>query len=121
VAGAGGTLSLVKVKSAAAGHVKVAIYDDSEGQSGALRNANNTGADVVAGQWNDITIPSTTIASGTAYWLAVNADAIGAVMWNPGSGTMLYGAYSYSSNFPSSAPSGYAGGSYHSLVAGWSQ
>jgi len=42
-------------------------------------------------------------------------------MWNPGSGTMLYGAYSYTSNFPSFAPGGYASGSYHSLVAGWGQ
>jgi hypothetical protein len=54
--------------------VKVAVYADNAGSPGTLLNAVNTSITEVSG-WNSIDFPSTTITSGTNYWLAANSSA----------------------------------------------
>jgi hypothetical protein len=69
-----GTISQIRVYSIGTANVKVAIYADSAGEPGALIRANSSSNPVVADQWNTISITSTSVTSGTAYWLGVITD-----------------------------------------------
>ena len=114
-----GNVTTFKFKASASGHVKVAIYSDSAGEPGTLLNAVNTSTAVVAG-WNDITIPSTAVVSGTYYWLSYSSDAaIG--YYQSATGTMRYKTYTYSSfTFPASAGTGFTSRTDRvGLLAGW--
>jgi hypothetical protein len=50
--------------------VIVGVYDDAEGQPGALLATGQT-TELVPGEWNPIPITSTTITAGRTYWLAL--------------------------------------------------
>jgi hypothetical protein len=109
-----------KVKSGSSANVKVAIYDDSTGEPGALVNAVNTDNPIVAG-WNEITIASTPIVAGNYYWLAINSDTmINCAISSPGS-MLRYKAAPYAGfNFPNPAGIGYGSATgIMVLMAGW--
>ena len=112
-----GTVTQFKVKAGASSQVKVAIYADS-GEPGALIVANNTAQDVASG-WNTLSITSTSVTSGTYYWLAVCTKSWGAAQWiTPG--TMRWKSTTFSTfTFPDPAGSGFTRGSYTDLIAGW--
>lgn len=67
VAGSTTTVSHINLKASVTSGVKVAIYDDE----GVLINANNSLQTVTAGCNTSLTIPATSIASGTTYWIAM--------------------------------------------------
>ena len=74
---------------------------------------------IVAG-WNDITIPSTAVTSGTYYWLAYDSDAaIG--YYQTATGTLRYKSKTYSTfTFPSPAGTGFSSATNKvGLLAGW--
>jgi len=104
---ASGDMTTFKFKGSASGHVKVAIYTDNAGAPGDLPSAVNTSTAVIAG-WNDITVPSTSIVSGTYYWLAYDSDAaIG--YYQATIGALRYKSATYSSfTFPASAGFGFS-------------
>jgi parallel beta-helix repeat protein len=119
-AAASGNVVTVKVKSDRSAHVKVAIYNDSSGNPGALLNAVNTDTTIGAG-WNNITIASTPVTSGLYYWLAINSDtAIVCGTVFPG-GTVKVKAAPYAGfTFPDPAGTGYSSASgVIALMAGW--
>ena len=64
-----GEASVYKVKSAAPGNVKVAIYSDNTGIPDRLLCS--TGITIVNAGWNDIIITDTALNEGTNYWLAI--------------------------------------------------
>ena len=116
---ASGNVTQIRIKASVAGNVKVALYDDSGGAPGALKNANNTGAPVVVG-WNTITLPSTAVTAGTTYWIAYNCSnqCLGNIAFS--GGMLLYRPFSYATNFPASAGTGFTTyADHHSLTAGW--
>ena len=78
----------------------------------------STSTPVVAG-WNQISITSTPVTAGTAYWLAFISDSrcVGYIV--PG-GIGRYRSASYSGfTFPSSAGSGFSSWDGYHLIAGW--
>jgi hypothetical protein len=106
-----------KVWCAGSGNIKVAIYDDNAGQPGNLKNQVNTGTHVDSG-WNIIPIPSTTLVSGTNYWLALCSD--NTVVGSKPGGTRLYKAATYSTfTFPATAGYGFTSDTYYDLSTGW--
>jgi hypothetical protein len=112
-----GSLSQIKIKAGAAGNVKVAIYSDVSGSPGSLLSAVNTGTSVTTG-WNNISITTTTITSGTAYWLALISDSY-CMSYKSTGGTGRYKAVSYSSfTFPTTT-SGLSSWTGYHLVQGW--
>jgi len=118
-AAATGIVTQIKVKCTIAGNIKVALYGDNAGSPGALLNANNAGAAVVAG-WNTINIPATLVTLGTNYWIAYisSANCVGRISYSGGG--LRYRALAYSSDFPSSAGTGfYTSANNHPLTAGW--
>jgi hypothetical protein len=98
----------------------VAIYSDSSGNPSTLLAANNTDTAVTAG-WNNITISSTTVTSGTYYWLAVVSSAYNICYMATSGASCLYQPVTYSSwTYPSSAGSGWATQTgYTYFLAGW--
>lgn len=119
---ASGTMNEFRVKCNANGNVKCAIYADSAGEPGALITAMNTGQAVTAGAWRTLNFTSTSITSGTYYWLAICIDTNGAVQaYNVGSGNQQrYKSATYSTfTFPDPAGSGFGSANWYDLVAGW--
>jgi hypothetical protein len=115
-----GNVVTFKVKSDKSANVKVAIYDDSSGEPGALKNAVDTGTPIVTG-WNNITIASTPVIAGTYYWLAIDSDTtIYSAMSSIG-GNIRYKSAPYSGfTFPNPAGTGFSSGSgVIVLLAGW--
>jgi hypothetical protein len=113
-----GNLNQVRVYCGSSGNVKAALYSDSSGVPGSLLAANDTGTPCTSG-WNNITVASTPITSGTSYWLAYIADTP-CVLYQTGGGTMMWRGSTYSSfTFPSSA--GTLGGPWggYDILAGW--
>ena len=115
-----GTVTSFRVKAAADGYVKVAIYADSGGNPGALLNATNCGQPVTAGCWNPMSIPATTIIQGNNYWLTTNYDNPGAIEYRSSGGAMRYKSATYS-GFTFSDPAGGGLSPYggYQLVEGW--
>ena len=98
--------------------MKVAIYADSSGQPGDLRNAGSASTPVVAG-WKEISITSTPVTAGTAYWLACISDSR-CMCYIASGGTGRYKSASYSGfTFPGSAGSGFSSWTGYHLTAGW--
>lgn len=117
-ANANGNITEIRVKAREAGNVKAAIYDDSSGEPGLLRNATASMVSVVG--WNTIPITSTPVNSGTYYWLAVKMDKLGGAIYNNTSGTMRYKIpVTYADAFPNPAGTGFTSGTFYGLVAGW--
>jgi phosphotransferase system IIB component len=111
----------IRVKCTTTGNVKVALYTDNSGSPGTLINANNTGAAVITG-WNNITIPSTAVISGTNYWIAYNSTTNCVGYYSSPGGGAVFRALSYSTDFPALAGAGFTTSSgNHSLTAGWGQ
>ena len=116
---ASGNLNQIRVKCGAPGNVKVALYADSGGSPGALRGVNNTGAAVLAGQWNPINLSSpVAVFQGTTYWLAFISDSA-CVSYVAGSGTLALTPAAYSSSFPDPAGPVTPAGAYYSICQGW--
>jgi hypothetical protein len=122
VAGSSGTVTQVRVKAGAGSNIKVAIYADNAGEPGALLNANNSGTAVAPGIWNIVSIPSTPVVAGTAYWLGfVSSGACAGYVASSGT-TMRYktGITYAGFSFPNPAGAGFTSytSAYH-LLAGW--
>jgi hypothetical protein len=84
VAAAAGTLSTLKVfvdPGSTATKLTAGIYADNGGHPGSLL-AQGTITSPSAGNWNDVSVPSVPITSGTAYWIAVLGPS--------GSGTLKF-------------------------------
>jgi hypothetical protein len=84
VAAAAGTLSTLKVfvdPASTATKLSAGIYADNGGHPGTLL-AQGTIASPSAGNWNDVSVPSVPISSGTTYWIAVLGPS--------GSGTLKF-------------------------------
>jgi hypothetical protein len=118
-----GSIIEFKVKANTSGNVKVAIYDDSSGSPGALRNAVNTSTPVSAGAWTSIPITSTSVNSGIYYWLAVVSDSCNIYYHSSDpSATVRWKPSTYSSwTYPDPAGSGWnTQTGYTYFIAGWS-
>ena len=119
---ASGSAATFKVYSANSGHVKVAIYADSAGQPEALMGYNDSGTAIVAG-WNSITIPaipSTYIAAGSYYWLAIDSDTTLTCVASSVGGTIRYRPATYSGfTFPDPAGSFSSASGIIGLLAVW--
>ncbi|MCJ7664202.1 MAG: Ig domain-containing protein, partial [Desulfobacterales bacterium] len=119
-AAATGTVSQIKVYSTASAHVKVAIYADNAGAPGALLNANNDNNPVSPNQWNNISITSTPVTSGTAYWLGAIMDTYSVTRVttpNP----RRYKAQAYAGfNWPGSLTGLSTSDNMYLCIAGWS-
>jgi hypothetical protein len=116
---ASGTISEFKIRCTASGNVKVAIYADNNGEPGDIKPGASATKSVNAG-WNTIAFPSTTIDSGTSYWLASCSDGniVGA---KAGAGYRRYKPVTFSTfTFPSNADGGFTVNvGYYDIVAGW--
>jgi hypothetical protein len=63
-------LSVYAAKKSKATTLVAGVYADDNGHPGALLSSGQL-ADPAAGAWNDVPIPSTAIAKGQAYWIAL--------------------------------------------------
>jgi hypothetical protein len=116
-----GNVTEIKVKCGASGNVKVAIYDDSFSQPNSRLAAVDSSTPVTAG-WNTISIPSTSVTSGTYYWLAFNMDVSCVSYKQQGPTTRWFKPATYSSfSFPNPAGSGFTTGytDWYDYIAGW--
>ncbi|QJD86274.1 carbohydrate binding domain-containing protein [Cohnella herbarum] len=114
---AGANMDVTKLQlyvlSGATGNVKMGIYSDNAGSPGA--KLAETTAITLANGWNTGLIPTTSLTSGTSYWLVYDLSSKGSVItYNPSSYELKYAPYAYSSALPSSAPTSmiYGGGTY---------
>jgi hypothetical protein len=117
-----GNMTEFRVKSSVAGNVKCAIYADSAGEPGALITAMDTGQAVDGLGWNTLNFTSTSITSGTVYWLAFMFSIQGAVDYRTLTGTTRrYKAGTYTGwTFPNPAGTGFSSTvNYADLEAGW--
>jgi hypothetical protein len=116
-----GDITQIRVKCTTFGDVKVALYTDRDGNPGSLIGANNTGARVTGG-WNNIDIPSTTIAAGTPYWIACKSSEA-CIGYAPATDGIILSrpTVPYPAVFPRSLDDGFTGRrlGHHSLIAGW--
>lgn len=114
-----GSMTLFYFKSGGTGDVKVALYTDSNSEPGSLIAAMNTGQAVGTG-WVSVSFTSTSITSGTYYWLGICCDSDIVGYTGPGTATRRYKAVTYSTyTFPNPAGSGYTADTYGHRVAGW--
>lgn len=94
------------VRCSGSGTVKIAVYADNSGEPGALIVSNNTDQNVVSGD-NTLTITSSSIVTGTWYWLGINSSAV-IVRRNTTGGTTRYKTATYSTfTFPDPAGSSF--------------
>jgi len=113
-----GTMTQFRIRMKGSGNVQVGIYSDNAGAADALLNS--VGSTAVVSGVNIITFPSTSIISGTDYWLAYNcdtSDTIGVIA--NGLGMTEYKALTYGTAFPNPAGAGYTTDSWTNLEAGW--
>jgi hypothetical protein len=115
-----GTVTEIKIYCGGATNVKVAIYENSGGEPGALLNAVNTSQACVAG-WNTIAFPSTPVTNGVEYWLAMNQDAHQVSVHYATGQQRRWKAATYSSfSFPNPAGSGFTTQTtVYQMQAGW--
>jgi hypothetical protein len=120
---ASGNMTEFRVKSGASGNVKVALYEDDEGEPGALITAMNTGQAVTGSGWETLSFTSTPITSGAYYWLAYCKNTAGAVQReNVGQGTTRYKSADYDTfTFPNPAGTGFSNQGLFHLMAGWGE
>jgi len=88
-----GTVTKVKVyfDTDSSGNFRVAVHADASNHPTTKINESASQA-IVAGAWNEITIPSTSIVSGTWYWLVFQFDNVAAL---PHRDTGVSGDYSF--------------------------
>lgn len=92
------SVTSMKVYCAVNSNVRVAIYADNAGTPGTLLNESASVA-ITAGDWRSVTIPTTSIVSGTVYWLAAQPETLGGITYvaetNLGYGyeAQAYGAF----------------------------
>lgn len=104
-----GNVDMIRVYSAKAGNVKVAIYDHNGKDDMPLSKlyACDEAVPCQANQWNNIYIKPLTIHKGVAYWLAFNSDTNGIVMIGSGQDKMLRGKAVFEGfTFPDTPPAG---------------
>jgi hypothetical protein len=101
-----GYMTVFYVRINASGNVKGGIYSDSSGSPNALLNS--VGSTAVSSGWNAITFPSTSIASGTVYWLAIVTDTASCVGAVNETSVRKYKAWTYSNALPDPAGTGYS-------------
>jgi hypothetical protein len=119
-AAATGNVTEIKWKPRESGHGKFCIYTDAAGAPGTLLNQ-TAEYDMTADVVNTIAIPSTTVVSGTYYWLAVmqEGNSQGFYFTSSSSGTYKYKTLAYASGFPNPAGSGYVDLTYDAYIAGY--
>jgi hypothetical protein len=107
VCGKNGDATEIQIYSDSSGEAKVALYTDNAGSPGTVIVKNDSGTAVTGGQWNAISISSTTVTAGTTYWIAAISNATGVVTNKSGVATSKYNvSYPYGSfTFPSTFPS----------------
>jgi hypothetical protein len=112
-------INKIKVYCLVNGNVKVAVYEDDDGEPGALVVANNTGQAVTSGQWNTLEIDSMCLEAGD-YWLAAIADTTGAISRNAGASTRRCQTVTYATfSFPDPAGTGFTPVTTEMSIAGW--
>jgi hypothetical protein len=115
-----GNINQIRVYSLANGHAKVAIYSDNGGEPGSKLISNDTPQAVSASQWNSLSLSSTALTQGTAYWMGICIDNNGAASWVGNSGTARYIPVTYSSfTFPPTAGTGFTNTTAYMSLAGW--
>jgi hypothetical protein len=74
---------------AGSGNVKVAVYSDNAGAIGSRLGYNDTGQAIVSG-WNELSISSVNISSGTSYFLIGVSDVDNIIGRDTSGGTSKY-------------------------------
>lgn len=116
---ASGTMTQFRFRAKTSGNVNIGIYT-AHGVTGlpdVLLNSDVTTLGVIAGV-NSLSFPSTSITSGTDYWLAYNTDTFDLVGTITVGGTTRYSALSFGTGFPNPA-GGATGATWINLIAGW--
>jgi hypothetical protein len=67
-------VSKIRVYSLLSGNVKVMVYDDNASTPGNLLSSNDSGAAVIGGQWNLISVPEFNVLPDTYYWIGAVTD-----------------------------------------------
>ncbi|MFH1226846.1 MAG: hypothetical protein V1701_02945 [Planctomycetota bacterium] len=99
-----GIVTKLKVKTGAAGNVRVGLYDNN---AGAPNNLLAQAVTVAAGDWVTVPITPVPVTAGTTYWLAFCSDTAGATRSGPQLGRITkYKAYAYGV-LPNPAGGGY--------------
>jgi hypothetical protein len=112
-----GSITEFRIKAGASVNVRVALYSDNSGQPGTLLNS-VAGTPVTSG-WNTIAFPSTSIVSGTVYWLATITEGTGGTKYvsETGMGNWAYKAGAFGDSWPTFGWT--VSDNYSHLVAGW--
>lgn len=119
-ANASGTMTEFRIKMKGSGNVQVGIYTHDSGANLPDVLLNEVGSTAVVAGWNTITFPSTSITSGTVYWLAYNSDTFNTVgVIANGTGTDRYKALTFGTAFPNPAGVGFSSATWLNLEAGW--
>jgi hypothetical protein len=116
-----GNLTEFRVKSAAAGNIKIAIYADNGGEPGSRLWYDNTGRACSAG-WNTFAVsPALYVIKDAYYWLMCNVDTQNtAANYSVSEGELRYKVATYSSfTFPDPAGSGFSSVTLTRFLAGW--
>jgi hypothetical protein len=111
-----------RVQSANSCSGKIMVYADNAGEPGALIHANNTSQSIVSGE-NILTITSSAIVSGTAYWLGIVVNTGSCVQRYATGGTTRgksAGAYA-DFTAPDPAGSGYTSYAYEPFISLWGE
>ena len=114
-----GNMVTFKLTARGSGNVKVGVYTDTGALPGTLLSS--TGSVAVVSGANSISIASTALVSGTAYWLCANSSIASLLASSVGSaGTSRYAALTFSSAFPSTWPGGSSGALWQLEYSGYS-
>jgi len=112
VCGKNGDATEIQIYSDSSGEAKVALYTDNAGSPDTLIVKNDSGTAVTGGQWNAISISSTTVTAGTTYWIAAMGNASGVITNKSGIATSkydfpyTYGTFTFPGTFPSTSDIG---------------
>jgi hypothetical protein len=74
IASASGVTKLMFYCGVASGNVKVGVFSDNAGEPDARLGYNDSGQAVSASSWNELSISSMSVVSGTYYWLCAISD-----------------------------------------------
>ena len=79
------TLAVYLDPASTVGQLVAGVYADSGGHPSALLNQGSI-TSVVAGAWNPISLPATSVAAGTPYWIAILGTASGSLVFRDAGG-----------------------------------
>ena len=103
-----GAIHEMRINCFSAGHVKLAIYSDHQGEPGDLLNSINFDIPVSHG-WNRIPFPATLIRVGSNYWLAFYSDVKLSVTKSTSGALLRYRPADYATfTFPDTASSNFS-------------